>query len=74
MRHERRFVREVTAARAGYLFAHDHRAYQRWLVSTRSPSAAVSGAGGRGLTGAELEHVLGAMAMTNPDIVAVRVA
>jgi hypothetical protein len=73
VRHEQRFVREVSAARAGYVFAHNHRAYQRWLVASRQPSTAVTGPGGRGLTGEELEHVLAAMARTNPDIVAVRV-
>jgi hypothetical protein len=40
------FDAAVQSARAGYVFAHDHKAFQRWARSrpNRAPSRSVSGA------------------------------
>lgn len=54
------------------VFAYEPKAYSRWLARQGGPRpGAVSGSTGRGLAGAELEYVLRAMSVTNPDIVAV---
>lgn len=54
------------------VFAYEPKAYGRWLARQAVPRpGAVSGSTGRGLAGAELEHVLYAMSVTNSDIVAV---
>lgn len=59
--------------RLATIFAHDFNAYQRWLARVSLGDAVrVAGSGGGGLAGAELERVLLSMAVTNPDIVAVR--
>jgi hypothetical protein len=58
--------------RAGTIYAYDQRGWQRWLAAARIRPGSVAGRDGRGLAGGELEQVLAAMAVTNPDIVAVR--
>lgn len=63
----------MEAVRAGTIFVYDQRAYQRWRGEQQRAEAALRGPSGGGLAGAELEAVIMAMAVTNPDIVAVRV-
>lgn len=69
----RSHTRAVEAVRSGYIFAHDHKAHLRWLSHQGVRPGAAAGSGGRGLAGAELEQVVMGMAVTNPDIVAIRV-
>jgi hypothetical protein len=64
-----RFSEAVEAARAGVIFAHEPKAYQRWANERRRALAA---AGGGGLTGEELEAAVLTLLSTSPDIVAVR--
>jgi hypothetical protein len=65
----------VYAVRAGTISAHDHRWFQRWVADrARAAATALAGAGGVGLTGAALERAVGSLRITNPDLVAVRVA
>jgi hypothetical protein len=64
--------RAVDAVRLGTIFAYDRRQWQRWLAAWRIRPGAIAGSTGRGLVGSELEEVIGAMAVTNPDIVRVR--
>lgn len=59
--------------RLGYIFAGDYGQYQLWLGRQLGP-VRVEGGRSRGLAGADLERVLYAMSMTNPDIVTFRVA
>lgn len=68
----REHQRAVEVVRAGFLFAHDAKAYSRWRA--RQVSGALTGAGGGGLAGAELEQVIAAMSVSNPDIVTIRTA
>lgn len=73
----RSFHDAVEAVRLGTITAHDQHALARWRsMAARASSLAASaaGQGGRGLTGAALERALQGMLLTNPDIVAVRVA
>lgn len=63
----------IDAVRSGMIFAYDAKAFKRWLASQGGRRGAVTGQGGGGLTGDDLERVLSAMLVTHPDIVAVRV-
>jgi hypothetical protein len=68
----------VEAVRLGTIIAQDRRALGRWrahvarLGEPAARAGAVSGTGGGGLAGAELERVVFAMSRTNSDIVAIR--
>jgi hypothetical protein len=69
-RAQSRFDEMVEATRAGFIFAHDNRAAQRWRSRRqreRHPDRPV------GLTGASLEQAVFALAASHPDLVAVKV-
>jgi hypothetical protein len=74
----RSFTQAVEAQRLGYLTANDRKALYRWRshsarLEARSPAGAgLRAADGGGLTGAALERAVGALAATNPDLVAFR--
>lgn len=72
---QRAFHDAVEAVRIGTVVAQDAKALGRWRsLQARAQSVAsraVHGTTGRGLAGAELEQVIYAMAVTNPDIVAI---
>lgn len=63
----------VEEARLGVVFAYEQKHYQRWLSRQRVAPSAVRGSDGRGLAGADLERAVMALALSNPDIVQVRV-
>jgi len=50
----------VEAYRLGYIFARDHRTYQRWLRRLKRQA---------GLVGAALETAVTSLAFTNPEYV-----
>lgn len=70
-RMQRRWDQQVEAVRAATVFAHNLDAYRRW---TRKRDAADPDRRPRGLSGADLEAALMAMAAAGSDIVAVRTA
>jgi len=75
---QREFHDAVEAARIGYVTATDRKALAHWRAMqsrlAATATAALAGPGGHGLAGEALERTLRAMAVSNPDIVAVRVA
>lgn len=63
------FDNAVEATRMGAIFATSRRAYDRW----RSRARRSDGSGRKpGLTGARLEAAIASLAMTHPDLVAIR--
>jgi len=65
-----RFNLAVESVRIGTVIAHDAKAGQRWRRITVRQQSRPS----VGLTGAALEQAIARLAITNPDIVAVRTA
>lgn len=63
----------MEAARAGYIFAHNGRAYGQWRSRQAVAAGAAAGGAGAGLAGADLERVIVAMLHTT-DVVTVRYA
>lgn len=64
---EDRFATDVEAVRTGYLIANDKHALAKWRAKARHPAE-----GSAGLTGADLERAVMAIAAKDPSLVAIR--
>lgn len=69
-RHEREFERQVLAVNLGTAIYHDRKAHNDWRRKVARRDAAERPVGA---SGAALEAQVMALALTNPDLVAVRV-